>query len=265
VVRFDGRVTELVDATIAELRAIHDRLAAEVAGLTPDQLTGPSGAEDWTIADALSHLGSSSEIGWYSLEAAATGERVDAPENQEVWDRWNGMAPADQASSFVQSEEQTVATLEGLSPERRESVTIDLGFMPEPLPLASIVGMRLNEQALHGWDVEVGLDPTAALSEQSAALVAEHLSSTMTYMLGFVGKPAGVGPARIGIGGYTIVIADAVSLEAGDADTTATFHGPLEAAIRLLAGRLKPQHTPDGVTVEGNVTLDELRTVFPGY
>ena len=87
----------------------------------------------------------------------------------------------------------------------------------------------------------------------------------MTFMLGFVGKPQEAGPARVGIGGYTIVIADAVSLEAGDADITAKLDGPLEAGIRLMAGRLKPQHTPAGVSVAGEVTLDELRTVFPGY
>ena len=46
---------------------------------------------------------------------------------------------------------------------------------------------------------------------------------------------------------------------------TATFSGPLEAAIRLLSGRLKPEFTPAGVDVSGNVTLDELRKVFPGY
>jgi hypothetical protein len=56
-----------------------------------------------------------------------------------------------------------------------------------------------------------------------------------------------------------------VSLEAGAEDTTATFEGPLEAGIRLLAGRLTPEHTPSGVAVTGNITLDELRTAFPGY
>jgi uncharacterized protein (TIGR03083 family) len=257
--------TSLADRTIAELRANHDRLAGEVSGLAEAQLTGPSGASEWTIADVLSHLGSGAEIGWYPLKAAATGETVEAPENQEVWDRWNGMAPVDQASSFVEYDEQSVATFEALSPEQRDGITIDLGFLPEPVTLATLAGMRLNEQTLHGWDAEVGLDPAATLSEESAALVAEHFSSTMTFLLGFVGKAEGVGPARVGVGGYTIVIADAVSFEAGDADTTATFHGPLEAAIRLLAGRLTPQHTPDGVTVDGNVSLDDLRKVFPGY
>ena len=78
------------------------------------------------------------------------------------------------------------------------------------MPLATALGMRLNEQALHGWDAEVGLDPTATLTEESAALLAEHFSSTMTFLLGFVGKPdQRAGPVRVGIGGYTIVIADA--------------------------------------------------------
>lgn len=255
----------MADRTIAALRANHDHLAQVVEALTPEQLTGPSGASDWTIADVLSHLGSGAEIGWYPVLAAATGETVDLPDNQEVWDRWNGMDPADRADSFVQSEEQSVATFEGLSAEQRESITIDLGFMPEPVPLATVLGMRLNEQTLHGWDVEVGLDPAAALSEESAALLAEHFSSTMSFLLGFVGKPEGVGPARVGLGHFTITIDDAVRLEAGATDTTASFDGPLEAGMRLFAGRLKPEHTPDGVAVTGNTTLDDLRKAFPGY
>ena len=63
-------MTHLVDQSIAELRATHDRLAAHVASLSPDQLTGPSGADDWTVADVLSHLGSGAEIGRGPLLAA---------------------------------------------------------------------------------------------------------------------------------------------------------------------------------------------------
>ncbi len=85
-------VTDLVDASIAELRAIHDRLASLVAELSADQLTAQSGAEDWAVADVLSYLGSGSEIGRYPL-AAAAGADEEPPENQEVWDRWNALAP----------------------------------------------------------------------------------------------------------------------------------------------------------------------------
>ena len=40
---------------------------------------------------------------------------------------------------------------------------------------------------------------------------------------------------------------------------------PAEAFIRLIAGRLAPEHTPHGVTVDGAISLDDLRKVFPGY
>ena len=56
-----------------------------------------------------------------------------------------------------------------------------------------------------------------------------------------------------------------MSLEPGTDGATATFDGPLEAGIRLMAGRLRPEHTPAGIEVTGDVTLDELRKVFPGY
>ena len=154
----------------------------------------------------------------------------NAPANQEVWDRWNALAPADQASAFVETQERLVATFEGLTPEQRESIEIDLGFMPQPVPLATVLGMRLNEAALHGWDVEVGLDPAAGLSDDVRRLLAEHFTETMSFLLGFVGKPEGGSGARVAIGDYSIVVGhDGVRLGAGTDGATATFEGPLEA------------------------------------
>ena len=257
--------SSLAHASIAELRAIHDRLAALVVGLSPDQLTAQSGAEDWTVADVLSHLGSGSEIGRHPI-AAAAGADEEPPVNQDVWDRWNAMTPADQAAGFVKSQELLVETFEALSPQQRESIEIDLGFMPQPVSLATSLGMRLNEIALHGWDAEVGVEPGATLSDRSAALLARHHAETMPFLLGFAGQTADAAPARVALGDYSIVIgAEGVRLEAGTDGATATFDGPLEAGIRLVAGRLKPEHTPDGVSVTGDVSLDELRRVFPGY
>src|SRR5262245_41675056 len=213
----------------------------------------------------LSHLGSSAEINRYPLVAAA-GEPEDPPSNQDVWDRWNALPPAAQASGSIASNERLVATYEALTPEQRESLEIKLGFMPQPVPLATSLGMRLNEAALHGWDVEVGLDPQAGLSEESARLVLRHFAETMTFLLGFVGNTEGVAPTKLAVGDYSLVIGDGgVRLEPGTDDATATFQGPQEAAVRLLAGRLKPEYTPADVSVSGDITLDELRAVFPGY
>jgi hypothetical protein len=46
---------------------------------------------------------------------------------------------------------------------------------------------------------------------------------------------------------------------------TATFNGAKEAAVRMIGGRLTPAHTSDTVQVVGNVSLDDLRNVFPGF
>ena len=56
-----------------------------------------------------------------------------------------------------------------------------------------------------------------------------------------------------------------MSLEAGTTDTTATYTGPIEGVARLLGGRLGQDHTPGDADVSGDVGLDELRPVFPGY
>ena len=84
----------------------------------------------------------------------------------------------------------------------------------------------------------------------------------------FTGKADALAqPAVIDIlgSGFALVIADTVSVTTSASLPTATFTGPLEAAIRLLGGRLTTQHTPGDVEVTGNVTLDDLRRVFPGY
>ena len=49
------------------------------------------------------------------------------------------------------------------------------------------------------------------------------------------------------------------------AQTDAQLRLPAEAFIRLVYGRLDPDHTPPGVDISGPVDLDDLRAVFPGF
>ena len=260
-------MTELVDLTIAELRANHDRLAAFVAHLTEVHLKAQSGAADWSVADVLSHLGSGAEIQHHTISRAVTGDTGDAPVNQEIWDRWNALPPLEQATGFVDSDRRLVELFESLTPEQRSSVQVALGFLPAPVSLLTPVAMRLNEQTLHGWDARVGVHPAAGLSDEAAELVLQHYTDSMSFMLGFIGKADRLDePVRLAVGDRVIAIEDSVALEpAGEGAITATYGGPLEAVVRLLAGRLSPEHTPADVSVSGNVTLDELRQVFPGY
>ena len=262
-------MTSLADRTITALRSTHDDLAAIVPSLSDDQLSGPSGASDWTVAQVLSHLGSGAEIGHASYRAALDG--TAAPEqdfNEGVWARWNALGPLDQASGFLEHDATLLRTLEGLTPEQREHLEIKLGFLPAPLPLATVAGMRLNEVAQHSWDVRVALDPAATLDAESADVLLEHFTGGMGFLLGFIGKADRVSePARVQVEGTDVVIRidDQVSLSTPATGATAAFRGEPEAAVRLLSGRLTAPYTPDGVDVTGNLTLDDLRRVFPGY
>ncbi len=258
-------MTELVDLTIAELRANHDRLAAFVDELGEDQLKGPSGASEWTVADVLSHLGSGAEIQHHSI-TRALGSQDEAPENQAIWDRWDALPPTEQASGFLAADERLVSLFESLTPQQRTELTVDLGFLPAPVTVETPLAMRLNEQTLHGWDARVGVDPAATLSHAGAELILGHYAGSMSFLLGFVGKADQVAePVRLTVGTHTVAIGESVALETGTDGATATYDGPLEAAVRLVAGRLDPEHTPAAVEVTGNVTLDDLRKVFPGY
>jgi uncharacterized protein (TIGR03083 family) len=262
-------VTSPADPTILALRATHDELAAAVTALSDEQLTTRSGASEWTVAQVLSHLGSGAEIALATLRAAmAVTPAPNQDFNQGVWDRWNALRPTDQAADFLAHDEELIAALENLPGDERRTLQITMGFLPAPLPLAAYAGMRLNEAAQHSWDVRVSLDVGATIAADTSVVLAEHFATDMSFLLQFTGKADALAhPAVIKIqpAGYSLVIEDAVSLSTSAPQATSTFIGPLESAIRLLAGRLTTQYTPADVTVTGALTLDDLRRVFPGY
>ncbi|MFL6156333.1 MAG: maleylpyruvate isomerase family mycothiol-dependent enzyme [Marmoricola sp.] len=260
-------MTSLASRTIDALRHEHDVLSDFVASLTPEQLEGPSGASEWSVAQVLSHLGSGSEISLASLQTAL-GER-EAPGddfNRSVWDVWDAKSPADQGADYVTQNKVLVEALEALTPDQLESLKVDLGFLPAPIGIAGYAGMRLNEVAHHSWDVRVATDPKAGITDPSTDVLADHLGGDLGFLLGFIGKPDQIEEnVVLGLGDYSLVIADSVSVQSGTDGATATFSGAPEAALRLTSGRLRPEYTPADVAVTGNVTLDELRRVFPGF
>jgi uncharacterized protein (TIGR03083 family) len=262
-------MTSLADRTIAALRAEHDLTTTTVSELTEQQLTGPSGAAEWTVAAVLSHLGSGAVITLAGLQSALGARQPpEAGFNESVWDSWNAMSPAEQRAGFLERDAELVAAFEGLDQRQRDSLQLRVGFLPDPLPVASFAGLRLHESAQHSWDVRVPAEPAAGLLPGSASVIAEQFAGDLAFMLGFIGKADRIsGPVQLEIVGseYGLLIADSVALVSPVDHPTASFTGPLEAAIRLIAGRLGPTRTPNGLTVTGNTTLEELRTVFPGF
>lgn len=252
------------DRVVEALRVNHDALAALVPTLSEEDLGRPSGASEWSVAQVLSHLGSGAEIGRTPI-AGAAGEPVEPEDNQAVWARWDASAPAEQAAAFVRHDAAYLATVDALSAEQRDRLMVDLGFLPEPVPLLVALGMRLNEVANHVWDVRAGLEQDASIDADSAELLVALFQGPLAFLLGFSAKADAIEQeVRLEIPGGALVITDQVSVRDAVADPTAVFEGPAEAVVRLLSGRLRREHAA-GVEVTGNVTLDELRAVFPGY
>ncbi|MFC0549053.1 maleylpyruvate isomerase family mycothiol-dependent enzyme [Kutzneria chonburiensis] len=256
--------------TIAALRRGHDEFVGRLAALGPDDIVRTSGgAQDWTVAQVVSHLGSGAVISKASLDAAIAGDDNPGMEfNKEVWARWDGMTPAEQVAAFPAVNEELVAAYEALDGQALEQLRIDVGFMPQPLDVAGHAGMRLTEFALHGWDVAVTFDPTAAVPRDAAVLLVD----TIGPLLRFAGKADQIdGAVTVAVRATVpdrdlgLVIDDVVELTDVPPAAEAKIIAPTEYLVRLFSGRHGAEHTPESVKVTGSLTLDDLRRVFPGY
>ncbi len=133
--------------------------------------------------------------------------------------------------------------------------------------LPEFLRMRLSEHAVHTWDIVVSFDPTATIPEEAAAYVVDNLAP----VAGWTGQKhdeqvsvevrttapelafhLDLGPGGVGI-----------TPSSDDTDATAELTLPTEAWVRLVYGRLDPDHTPASVEARG-IDLDLLRTTFPG-
>jgi len=259
-------VTNATDPTpwVSAVRASHDRLSAIVAGLDADGLRKQSYAKEWTIADVLSHLGSGAEIFSLVIEAGVTGAEPPAMEAfQSIWDTWNARTPEEQAAQCTSANEALVARVEALSEAERESFTV-LMFGRMTMDLAGVLGMRLSEHAVHGWDVEVALDPAARIAPDAVGLLAVRLP----MMIGFMGKqqetPTVVEVTTTDPAMTFTLDTGGVTLTPGSTGASASLALPAESFVRLVYGRLDDDDDAD-VTSASGVTLPELQAVFPGF
>ncbi|MGW3606543.1 maleylpyruvate isomerase family mycothiol-dependent enzyme [Micromonospora sp. NPDC005161] len=258
------------DQIISALRASHEELAALVRDLKEDDLLLPSGASEWQVSQVLSHLGSGAEINLATLTAARTGAPgPDGDFNRGVWQRWDAMPPAEHAAGFLEANQRLIETYEALDAESRASMRIDLGFLPDPVDVATAGRFRLSEFALHQWDVEVAFNPFAAVTPGAVPLLLDQIGG----MLAWTSRPQELAGRETTLlvrlhepeQTYGLRLGEHIELTDTPEQPDGELTAPAEAWLRLATGRLGPQHTPDGVRVTGPVSLDDLRRVFAGF
>ena len=267
-------MTSLADRTIAALRDNRDDLAARVRRFSPADLDRMSGSREWDVAQVLSHLGSGAEIGLEGLRRALAGQEAPPGDfNQGVWDRWNAMSQQEKADGFLEASERLLAAYEALDAQTRQDFRISLGFLPAPVDLATLTGMRLNEALFHAWDVRVAFDPQASIPGTLAEVLLEQYRGPVGFFLRFLGRTGALEGRQLTLLVRTsdpehslgLALTDAVSMTEVPAEPDGVLTIPTEALLRLWSGRLAAEHTPAGVElVSASVTLDEMRAVFPG-
>jgi hypothetical protein len=120
---------------------------------------------------------------------------------------------------------------------------------------------------VHTWDIVVAFDPAATVAEDAAAYVLENLATIAAWTGQKIDDQVSVevrttAPERafhLDLGPGGVGLAPSSDDTAADAELAL----PAEAFVRLVYGRLDPDHTPASVEAKG-VDLDLLRRRFPG-
>jgi uncharacterized protein (TIGR03083 family) len=254
------------DELLAELRRSRDRLVAVLAGLSDEQVSGPSYADEWSIAQVASHLGSGAEIFALFLEAGLRHTPAPgAEEFQPIWSRWNAKTPPEQGRAAGAADARFIDALEVLGSEERAGWQLDM--FGTATSLVGLLRMRLGEHLMHTWDIAVALDPAATVPDAAAELIID----TLPGLAARAGKPMpNPRPVHVVTAHRTFVLeptGDGVRLTPAlskPGDASARLRLPPEALVRLVYGRLDAEHTPASVEAEG-VDLADLRATFPGF
>ena len=246
---------------LGALRASVARLRGIVEPLGADELRASAYPTEWTVADVLSHLGSGAVILRARIDGSLADRELPGEFERPIWDEWNAKPPEAKAADGLAADRALLDRIDSLTDDERARVSFAMG--PIQLDLAGLVGLRVNEHAVHTWDVEVVFDPQATIPHEQASEVVDNLG----LIVRFAGKPAGpsrdlhvrtIEPVR----DFTLSIGDdSVALEPCAAAHAPDLELPAEALVRLVYGRLDPDHT---LRVSGSANLDELRSVFPG-
>jgi uncharacterized protein (TIGR03083 family) len=261
----EPNTTPSADVLLAALRNSRARLVDAATPLSAEQVRQPSYDTEWTIAQVLSHLGTGSIFFKFILEAGLAGEPAPGIDvMRPIWDEWNAKSPDDQARDAIEADGELMAAFEALDAEQRDSWHLD--FFGTDRDFAGLLQMRLGEHSVHTWDFVVALQPKALLAPDAVDVLIDSLEPLVAR----AGKPL---DRQLVIGVETdspsrnfvlTVDAEGATLEPLDArfEADRLLALPAEAFVRLVYGRLDPEHTPLGVDA---AALEELRPVFPGF
>ena len=271
-----GPTAPNMQETIALLRSESDALAAFLAGLDTEGWARQSACTEWTIADAAAHIAQGSQ-GVSRAIARACGGDPSPSEGQRVLDVGerasemtaeraiafrSGKEAADLLQAYRESADQLVQTATELQAEDWEKSSFHRRGI---IPIHENVTRRIQEIAIHGWDIRSAFDPAAEISEAGAREIAtvahrwlnacfvplsDSESARFRFEVssvasvnedvvlegnGFRIEPAGDTPAdvtfRSNASAYVLLIYGRLDISSGSTLAQLEIDGPLEKAL----------------------------------
>ncbi len=270
-----------VDLLIAEAARLGDFLA----GLDAEGWNRDSACSEWKVADVVAHLAQGSGGSALALTRAQAGDS-SPPEGQRLLDAGerasemtaeraiaygSEMEPSDLLRAYTEGQQRLGQAAQGLQAGDWEKPSFHRRGI---IPMHENVARRIQELAIHGWDIRSAFDPAAELSEAAAGLI-----TTLAYRwLNASFRPvAGAGPARFRfqvsgappVSQDVVLEGDGFRIEpAGDAPADVTFRGNASAYVLLIYGRLDLSAGPPAAQLEIDGPLDKallFTEAFRGY
>lgn len=253
---------ELLEAQAAATRQTIQSLAAA------DFAKGSLGCPGWRVQDVVAHITTGAQM----FEGIARGTLSGANWMEERGRRLAenaALSPDDLKRRYAEADASLVSTFKSLSPEELQARRQHPAF--GEVPVAQFLGMRISETAVHSWDIQSAVDPSAKLQAPATNAVASQIVNI--FPAWFLPE-AVAGMSR----GYRFVVAEATHTLAiaggkaawtdddGAADATLTLD--LGDFVLLMTGRLSSEKLIDSGRAQASGDIQaakQLSTLFKAF
>lgn len=261
------------------LRSESSRLREYLVTSPADAWTSATACDRWQVRDVVAHLAGAADafadrIGRALVDDVSAPEGLPAPGevNATSWSetnarRWIGVRErmGDRVlANFGASCDRFQRVVADLRPEDWNKSCYHPGGV---VPVRTIVGFRLLELAVHGWDIRSRLEPSAHLSTDVLPALVEFVSEYLEWFFNPGTEAYGPVRYRFGMGGVDVPPTDIIvtgntcrAETLSDRTPDVTFRCDAEVFIFLMCGRtsVASAKAREDLRIEGSDGLAEL-------
>ena len=273
-----------MESSIALLRYEAAFLGGALAVIPDAWWTRETACTDWTISDVVAHLVQGADGAAVSLARAQGGDPSPPPGQRilEAGERASAMTaeraiayrgeqtPREMRTAYDAASQRLCAAAGALQGEDWEKPSFHRRGI---IPVHENITRRIQEIAIHGWDLRYAVDPASEISEGAAAAIMAVSHRWLNACFTPIGQSARFRFAVSGEAGRrqdVVLAGDSFSIEdAADTPADVTFRCNASAYVLLTYGRLDLSGgAPATAQLEIDGPLEKallFTTAFAGY